>query len=118
MSNAAPAENRKPTDISLRTLAFGIFFALVNAYWVSTNDLLIGLVHNYMSLFSNAVFTLFLLVLLNYLLKKYLPTLAFSAADLLVIYVMTVMVTTFAGKPNESVCRTAFPPVLVRYPRK
>lgn len=97
MSKFTPIEKQKSNDIPLRILVIGIFFALVNAYWVSTNDLLIGLVHNYMSLFSNAVFTLFLLVLLNSVLKKYLPRLAFRAADLLVIYVMTVMVTTFAG---------------------
>ena len=97
MSKFTPIEKQKSNDIPLRILVIGIFFALVNTYWVSTNDLLIGLVHNYMSLFSNAVFTLFLLVLLNSVLKKYLPRLAFRAADLLVIYVMTVMVTTFAG---------------------
>lgn len=50
-----------------------------------------------MSLFSNAVFTLFVLILLNLVLKRLLPKVALRESDLLVIYIMVVMVSTVSG---------------------
>ena len=68
-----PVEDKQSTDIPLRVIVIGLVVVIVNSYWVSVNNLVIGLVHNYMSLFSNAVFTLFVLILLNLLLRKFLP---------------------------------------------
>ena len=87
----------KSVGIPFRVLVIGLALALVNTYWVATNDLVIGPLHNYMSLFSNAVFTLFVLILLNFVLKKLLPKTALADSHLLVVYVMVVMVTTVSG---------------------
>lgn len=50
-----------------------------------------------MSLFSNAIFTLFGLILINLLIRKFSPKLAFTESDTLVIYVMIVIVSTLSG---------------------
>ncbi len=89
--------NENPACIPFRVFVIGLALALLNTYWVATNDLVIGPLHNYMSLFSNAIFTLFVLILLNFVLKKLLPKTALSDSDLLVVYVMVVMVTTVSG---------------------
>ena len=89
--------NKNSAGIPFRVLVIGLALALVNTYWVATNDLVIGPLHNYMSLFSNAIFTLFVLILLNFVLKKFLPKTALSDSHLLVVYVMVVMVTTVSG---------------------
>lgn len=92
-----PIEDKQSTDIPLKVVVIGLVVVIVNTYWVSVNNLIIGLVHNYMSIFSNAVFTLFVLILLNLLLRKFLPRHSLSPSNLLVIYVMAVMVTTVSG---------------------
>ena len=106
MNQSTSIENGKPSGISLRTLVIGLIVVFVNAYWVSVNEFIIGPIHNYVSLFSNAVFTLFVLALLNLLLEKLLPKLALRPADLLVIYAMVVMVTTVAGYPMNRLVGT------------
>ena len=90
-------ENNKSSGIPLRVLVIGLASAIINSYWISINDYLKGLNHTYMSLFSNTVFTLFVLILLNLLLKKLLPKFALRESDLLVIYIMVVMVSTVSG---------------------
>ena len=49
------------------------------------------------SLFFNAVFNLFFLILINLPLRKFLPNFAFSRTELLTIYVMLVMLSTVCG---------------------
>ena len=97
MNQASTIEKNKASGVSLRALSIGLLVMTINAYWISVNDLVIGPAHNYMSLFSNAVFSLFVLILANLLVKKLLPRFAISASDLLVIYIMVVMVTTVSG---------------------
>ncbi len=98
MNQFALIENDRASGIPLRVMVIGLILVVVNAYWISVNDLVRGLSHNYMSLFSNAVFTFFVVILFNLLLKKLAPNLALRDSDLLVIYVMVVIVTTMSGK--------------------
>ena len=51
----------------------------------------------FVSLFFNAILSLFVLVLINELLKLFVPRRALSPQELLVIYVMVVMVSTIGG---------------------
>ena len=51
------------------------------------------------TLFFNAVFSLFILVLINIAIQRFLPKYALSQADLLMIYVMIVMLSTISGHP-------------------
>jgi len=87
----------KQSGISFQALTIGLILAIVNSYWISVNDYLKGLNHTYMSLFSNAIFTLFVLILLNFLLQKLRPKSALRESDLSVIYIMIVMVSTISG---------------------
>ena len=52
---------------------------------------------NATSLFFNAVFNLFFLILINLPLRKFLPNFALSRTELLTIYVMLVMLSTVCG---------------------
>jgi len=49
------------------------------------------------SLFFNVVFTLFVLVLLNFVLKRFLPKAALTQSELLVIYVMLCLASALTG---------------------
>ena len=97
MNQASTIKNSKASGVSLKAVSIGLLVMVINAYWISVNDLVIGPAHNYMSLFSNAVFSLFVLILANLLAKKFSPKFAVTNSDLLVIYIMVVMVTTVSG---------------------
>ena len=92
-----PTGETEPRGIPVRVILIGIAMVLINSYWIGVNDYLKGLIHTYISLFSNAVFTLFILILLNLLLGRISSKLALRGSELLVIYVMVVMVSTVSG---------------------
>ena len=50
-----------------------------------------------MSIFPNAVFCIFVLILFNFVLEKFLPILSFSKREVLIIYVMMCMASAIAG---------------------
>ena len=83
--------------VPFTVVLLGLALAIANSYWISLNDFLKGLNHTYMSLFSNAVFTLFVLALLNLLVRRVLPRRALRDSDLLIIYTMVVAVSTISG---------------------
>ena len=70
---------------------------IVNAYWVGIASELWYAVYTLVSPFSNAVFTLVVLIALNVGLRKLSPRLAFTAAELLLVYIMVTMVSTISG---------------------
>jgi len=70
---------------------------VINAYWLTiTSELTVSLL-TFVSLFFNAVFTLFILVAINGLVRSKLPDKALTAQELLTIYIMVVMVSTVGG---------------------
>ena len=89
----------KASNVSYgKAIAFGLVLIPVNAYWIA----LVSTIHNslnvaYASLFIGPVFSLFVLVLLNLLLKWILPRFALKGAELMIIYVMLVMLCTVSG---------------------
>jgi hypothetical protein len=88
---------RQPTSLRPRALILGVCLIAANVYWLTvTNEIWYGLHMTLASLFFNAVFTLFILVCINFLLQRYLPAIALSRQELLVIYVMVVMASTIA----------------------
>ena len=81
-----------------KSVIIGLILVLVNAYWVAVgNEIWNTLQLTIASLFFNAVFTLFVLCLLNLLFRKVYPKLSLSQAEMLVIYVMVVMLSTISG---------------------
>ena len=91
---------RLPRGLTLRALSLGVVLMVVNAYWLNEAAWGGRTLHVYISLFVNTVFCLFVLVLLNLLLKRALPRYALHNAELFVIYVMLLMVSTLGGNTN------------------
>ena len=86
-----------PNVITKKAIIVGLILVIVNAYWVAIASELWYAVYTLVSPFSNAVFTLFVLLLVNTLLKRGAPRLAFTPAELLLIYIMVTMVSTISG---------------------
>ena len=90
--------NSHPTQIiTKKAILVGLFLVIVNAYWVGIASELWYAVYTLVSPFSNAVFTLALLLLINAGLRRYAENLAFTPAELLLIYTMVTMVSTISG---------------------
>lgn len=93
--NARPST--APEVISKKTIIVGLILVVVNAYWVGIASELWYAVYTLVSPFSNAVFTLVVLLLLNVVLRKISPSVAFTPAELLLLYIMVTMVSTISG---------------------
>ena len=89
-----------PNGLTLRALVLGITLMVLNAYWLNEAAWGGRTLHTYISLFVNTVFCLFVLVLLNLLLKRALPRQALHNAEIFVIYVMLLMGSTLGGNTN------------------
>ena len=88
---------KQPSKLSIKALAIGFCLLIANTFWlVITNEIWYGLHMTLASLFFNAVFSLFVLVLFNAALRKFLPRYALSQQELLTIYVMIVMLDTLS----------------------
>jgi len=83
----------------LRPLLIGSILVFTNCYWiVRVEGMHCCEIHiTTISIFFNAVFTLLIVVLLNQLVKKFLPKSSLSNSELLVIYVMLNMGSAIAG---------------------
>ena len=88
---------KSPNVITKKAIIVGIILVIVNAYWVGIASELWYAVYTLVSPFSNAVFTLVVLLALNVLLGKISPSIAFTTAELLLIYIMVTMVSTISG---------------------
>jgi len=87
------------SGITLRALLIGTLLVIGNAYWLAYAAEMIQpqFLLNFVSLFFNAIFTLFAVIGFNLAWKKISPRSALSTQELLVIYIMVVMVSTIGG---------------------
>ena len=83
--------------ISKKAIIVGLVLVIVNAYWVGIASELWYAVYTLVSPFSNAVFTLVILLALNFVLGRISPRASFTHAELLLIYIMVTMVSTISG---------------------
>ncbi len=82
----------------LRPLLIGSVLLIVNCYWIVVAEAMWFTIHiTVISLFFNTVFTLFLVLIFNQFLKKFLPKSRLSNGELLMIYVMVTMGSAMAG---------------------
>ena len=90
---------RRTSGITFRAFIIGLILIVANAYWLMMTDEVTSPIYHltFVSLFFNAILSLFVLVLINQLLKQFVPRRALSPQELLVIYVMVVMVSTIGG---------------------
>lgn len=83
---------------TLRAILIGLFLMPINVYWVTVVEVRwYSLDGSCLPLFITPVFMLFVLAVMNLALIKLAPRLAFSQAELLVIYLMVVISETLAG---------------------
>lgn len=96
---SAPTHSRlSPSRIRARAFVGALVIIPVDNLWVIMMEKVrSGPYPTTISLFPNAVFILALLVGINHILKRYLPRAAFTSAEMLLIYAMTVISAALAG---------------------
>ena len=90
-------EKRTAEVVTQKTIVVGLMLVVVNAYWVGVASELWYAVYTLVSPFSNAIFTLTVLITVNVFLSRFASSLAFTAGELLLIYIMVTMVSTISG---------------------
>jgi hypothetical protein len=95
--NESRLANRNP-GVTIRSVIVGIILIHPNAYWVTKAEVVWATIHaTVLSMFFNVIFTLFVLSVLNLVLKKFFPSLAFTPGELLTVYVILCMATSLFG---------------------
>ena len=93
-----PVEPRGARGVTTRAVVFACLLLPLNAYWITQMAVVRYEGHpTTVSLFFNAVFILFVLVLLNSLAQRLAPRLAFHRNELLVIYLMVCIASALCG---------------------
>ena len=88
----------KKGGVTLRAVLIGLAFVPINVYLVVQWETVWGTQYpTTMGIFFNAIFCLFIVTVLNLLLKKYLPERALSQAELLTIYTVLITAITVSG---------------------
>ena len=91
-------EEISKTGITIRSIAIGSLLIPVNCWWVFQAEAIWTSLHaTVLSLFFNAVFTLFSLTAINLLIQRFTPRYAFGRAELLCIYVMINVATALSS---------------------
>ena len=85
-------------NITLRSILIGLLSLPLNIYLVvQTETVWTTQYPTTMAIFFNAVFTLFILTILNLFLIKYLPKWKFSQAEMLTVYLMVTLACVVSG---------------------
>jgi len=84
-------------NITLKAILIGLILVVVNAYWVGLSSEQWYCMFTLVNPFSNAIFTLIVLIALGFPLRRISKRLSLSSAELVVIYVMVTMVSTISG---------------------
>ena len=101
MTHTARSSLTKASDRFLRPILLGSVLALTNSFWVTNVDGIFfgraGMHLTAMSIFFNALFCLFVIVLVNLALRRYFPYHALSQSEILIIYLMINLASGIAG---------------------
>ena len=84
-------------SVGLRAILIGIILVIVNAYWIGIASELWYALFTLVNPFSNALFTLLVIIVIGFLLKKISHKLQLTSAELVIIYSMVTMVSTISG---------------------
>lgn len=92
---------QKSDRISVKAILFGLLLMPLCVYLVALEEMIWHSLHwSSMSLPQISVFFLFMLIVLNFLLRQFLPSLAFSGSELLMIYVIISSTLAFTAHDN------------------
>jgi hypothetical protein len=79
-------------------LILGTILTIANCYWIVTAEAIRRTIHmTVQSIAFNAIFCLFILILINIPLLRFLPNIALRKSELLIIYVMMCIGSTVCG---------------------
>ncbi len=87
----------KRENISSKAIVLGLILVVVNVYWIAIMSELWYSLFTLVNPFSSAIFTLSILLLVNFLIVKLAKISILSQAELLVIYVMVTVASTISG---------------------
>lgn len=90
-------ETSNSNRITLRAIIIGLILVVVNVYWVGIASEQWYCMFTLVNPFSNAIFSLTILIAFGFLLRRISEKLTFSSAELLVIYAMVTMASTISG---------------------
>ena len=84
--------------VTFRSLIIAAILIPVNCYWVIEMEVIRYSGHPVtISLFFNVVFTILLITILNFAVKRFLPRVVLTQSELLVVYVMVSLASGIAG---------------------
>ena len=93
-----PRKASLQNDITRRAILIGLILVVVNAYWVGiASELWYQAIFTFLHPFPHAIFNLSVLIVLSFSLGRISRRFSLSPAELLVIYIMVVMVSTISG---------------------
>lgn len=89
----------KSKGVTWRAILIGLLFIPLNSYWIVRSETEGGIFYSTTSsLFCNVVFILFILLLLNEVVKWFLPSSALAQGELLVVYSVLSVASALSGE--------------------
>ena len=90
--------SKPPASVSWRSIAIGLILIPINCYWITYIELVqYSAQPTIVSLIFTVVFNVLVLMGFNQVIKRFLPRVALSQGELLVIYVMLSVASATAG---------------------
>ena len=90
--------SRASSSVGWRSIAIGLLLIPINCYWITYIELVqYSAQPTIVSLIFTVVFNVLVLISINQILRRFLPRLALSQGELLVIYVMLSVASATAG---------------------
>lgn len=87
----------KGVNVSKKAIILGLILVIVNVYWVAIMSELWYSLFTLVNPFSNAIFTIALLIAINFIFSKTIKQKLLSDVEILAIYIMVTVATTISG---------------------
>ena len=81
-------QTRQNSGATVRAIIIGLLLTVITCYWVMISFIWGSGESGTITLIYNVVFTLFIIILINFFLLRFLPRFSFSQGELLTIYIM------------------------------
>lgn len=89
---------QRKRSLTLKSVVIALILMPINCYWIIyTESIWWAQFPSTMSLFFNVVFFLFVIAGINLLIKRFLPSIALSKGELLVVYMMLCIATSITA---------------------
>jgi hypothetical protein len=100
----------KRSGVTLRAILVGLLLIPINSYWIFMSEIIRYQGHpTTISLFYSCIFSLVVLILLNGLLRRYIPRWVFSQSELITIYVMLNIGAALVGHDSIQILVSLMP---------